>query len=417
MCLCVCSVSQNSATISIGEVEEVTEEVHSRSHQIQGQIMQIAQDFYGDSLGRLKGQLQNDRAQLESLMEQSPPEAQAQLQKMIDSYTEIEDTLDQAAHDQGLDDAVSDAAQQAQDAAGQVTDRAGQAAQGVQDTAGQAAGQAQDAAGQAVGQVTETAGQAAQQAQDAAGQAAEQAQGAAGQVADQAGQVAQGAQDAAGQAAQQAQDTAGQDLNITDAARQKAEELGVDLSQVEGTGAEGRITVKDVTSAANQEERRREPHLANLVPTTTPYIRARYIQRDLSQALQEQFPEEQVLPQELQGVFQALVNSIGWSVYELISETGTDRAYRSSRLELSTYDSFDNQWMTRDEVVARIENTSGLPHNMADYALEFMKTLLHVHLQREDAVYVEHVGRIRSNDGAGFVIQPAEEHRLLVLTE
>jgi pyruvate/2-oxoglutarate dehydrogenase complex dihydrolipoamide acyltransferase (E2) component len=102
-----------------------------------------------------------------------------------------------------------------------------------------------------VGQVTETAGQAAQQAQDAAGGAAEQAQGAAGQVADQAGQAAQGAQDTAGQAAQQAQDTAGQDLNITDAARQKAEELGVDLSQVEGTGAEGRITVKDVTAAAN----------------------------------------------------------------------------------------------------------------------------------------------------------------------
>jgi pyruvate/2-oxoglutarate dehydrogenase complex dihydrolipoamide acyltransferase (E2) component len=91
-----------------------------------------------------------------------------------------------------------------------------------------------------VGQVTETAGQAAQQAQDAAGGAAQQAQGAAGQVADQAGQAAQGAQD-----------TAGQDLNITDAARQKAEELGVDLSQVEGTGAEGRITVKDVTGAAN----------------------------------------------------------------------------------------------------------------------------------------------------------------------
>src|SRR5215207_7832145 len=151
--------------------------------------MQSAQDFYGDSLGRLKGQIQNDRAQLESLMEQSPPQAQAQLQEMIDSYTEIESTLDQAAHDQGLDDAVNEAAQQAQ--------------------------------------------------------------GAAGQVADQAGQAAQGAQDAAGQAAQQAQDTAGQDLNITDAARQKAEELGVDLSQVEGTGAEGRITVKDVTGAAN----------------------------------------------------------------------------------------------------------------------------------------------------------------------
>ena len=61
--------------------------------------------------------------------------------------------------------------------------------------------------------------------------------------------------DQAGQAAGQAQDAAeqAQDLNITDAAKQKADEMGVDLSQVEGTGAEGRITVKDVTSAASQE--------------------------------------------------------------------------------------------------------------------------------------------------------------------
>jgi pyruvate/2-oxoglutarate dehydrogenase complex dihydrolipoamide acyltransferase (E2) component len=37
-----------------------------------------------------------------------------------------------------------------------------------------------------------------------------------------------------------------------EAAQQKAQELGVDLSQVEGTGSGGRITVKDVTVAANQ---------------------------------------------------------------------------------------------------------------------------------------------------------------------
>ena len=124
---------------------------------------------------------------------------------MVDSYTEIEGTLDQAASDQGLDDTVNEAAQQAQEGA--------------------------------------AAGGIAQQAQDAAGQAQQQA-----------GQAAQGVQETAGQAAGQAQDAAGQaqDLNITDAAKQKADELGVDLSQVEGTGAEGRITVKDVTSAANQ---------------------------------------------------------------------------------------------------------------------------------------------------------------------
>ena len=35
-------------------------------------------------------------------------------------------------------------------------------------------------------------------------------------------------------------------IEATDAARRKAEELGVDLTQVEGTGADGRITVEDV---------------------------------------------------------------------------------------------------------------------------------------------------------------------------
>ena len=43
-----------------------------------------------------------------------------------------------------------------------------------------------------------------------------------------------------------------QEPDATGAAKQKAQKLGVDLSQVEGTGSEGRITVKDVTGAANQ---------------------------------------------------------------------------------------------------------------------------------------------------------------------
>jgi pyruvate/2-oxoglutarate dehydrogenase complex dihydrolipoamide acyltransferase (E2) component len=38
----------------------------------------------------------------------------------------------------------------------------------------------------------------------------------------------------------------------TPAAARKAEDLGVDLSQIVGTGSGGRITVKDVTEAAKQ---------------------------------------------------------------------------------------------------------------------------------------------------------------------
>ncbi len=41
-----------------------------------------------------------------------------------------------------------------------------------------------------------------------------------------------------------------QEPNATDAARRKAEELGVDLAQIEGTGAGGRVLVTDVKKAA-----------------------------------------------------------------------------------------------------------------------------------------------------------------------
>jgi pyruvate/2-oxoglutarate dehydrogenase complex dihydrolipoamide acyltransferase (E2) component len=66
------------------------------------------------------------------------------------------------------------------------------------------------------------------------------------------GQAAQQGQQMAGQAAQQAGGGQQQQPDATDAARQKAQELGVDLSQVQGSGANGRITVRDVQAAANQ---------------------------------------------------------------------------------------------------------------------------------------------------------------------
>jgi pyruvate/2-oxoglutarate dehydrogenase complex dihydrolipoamide acyltransferase (E2) component len=37
--------------------------------------------------------------------------------------------------------------------------------------------------------------------------------------------------------------------DATEAAKHRAENLGVDLSEVEGSGAEGRITVEDVMKA------------------------------------------------------------------------------------------------------------------------------------------------------------------------
>ena len=175
----------------------MTEGVASLAQQIQEQVLKSAQDFYGNSLGSLKSQVENDRSQLQDLLEQLPDsqeEARAQLEELVASYEAIGNSLEGVAQQQGVQDAVNQAAQQAQ----------------------------------------ETAGQATEQLQDAAGEATEQAQ----QTAGQATEEAQGAVEQAGE------------IDATGAARQRAEQLGVDLSEVTGSGPGGRITLRDVTEAA-----------------------------------------------------------------------------------------------------------------------------------------------------------------------
>ena len=142
-----------------------------------------AQNFYGQSIGSLKSQVQNYRSQLEQFSQQLPEDSQAEVQEMIDSYMELESSMDQAAQDAGVQDQMESAAQQTQ-----------------------------------------------QQIQQAAGGAAQQAGG---------------GQQQGGQQQQQP--------NATPAAQQRAQQMGVDLSQVQGSGANGRITVRDVQSAANQQ--------------------------------------------------------------------------------------------------------------------------------------------------------------------
>jgi cold shock CspA family protein len=54
---------------------------------------------------------------------------------------------------------------------------------------------------------------------------------------------------------QGAKEQTADELRATDAAKQMAEELGVNLSRVEGSGALGRITVRDVQGLAKTMER------------------------------------------------------------------------------------------------------------------------------------------------------------------
>jgi e3 binding domain len=202
---------------------------------------------------------------------------------------------------QGAGQAVGDIGQGTGQAVGDVGQGAGQAAGNLDQVVGgvgQTLGQAGQGAGQALGGVTEGVGQAGQGATQALGGVGQAAGGALGQTdgqdQPQAGGGAQAQQDGqpqgdlagatpgglakvmaktvARELAHAASDEA-RDLelaatrkvrelgerreqrrarkhNATDAALRIADELGVDLAEVEGTGAEGRITAKDVRGAA-----------------------------------------------------------------------------------------------------------------------------------------------------------------------
>jgi pyruvate/2-oxoglutarate dehydrogenase complex dihydrolipoamide acyltransferase (E2) component len=272
-------------------LERLNQGIQESRREVQQRTMNLAQDYFGESAEALKQQIKDDRATLEGLPDQIPggrEEAfQALFQELIDNYSAMADSIDEAQKNvanlnteqirrQGEIDATDAARREAKERgvdltqvegtgsegriivsdvveAAEAMEEAGgpasQAAQQAQDAAGQAAGQAQ----QVVGQATDQAGQVAGQAQEAAGGAVQQAQDTAGQVTDQAQQVAGQAQDAAGQAAGQAQQAAGGDgaeePRATNAARRRAEQLGLDLSTIQGTGSGGLITIRDVTGS------------------------------------------------------------------------------------------------------------------------------------------------------------------------
>ncbi len=204
----------------------------------------------------------------------------------------------------GAGQAVGEIGEGANQAVGQLGEGAGQAVGDVGQGAGQAVGDVGEGAGQAVGNVGQTAeglGQVAGQAGQAVGQAGQGVGEAAGGVAEGAGgavgEVDQAAANllggngggggvadasaggiaklaakmvaqelksaAAGEAkelglaaarkakevGERRKERKAEELNATEAAMRTAGELEVDLEDVEGTGPEGRITIRDVRQA------------------------------------------------------------------------------------------------------------------------------------------------------------------------
>ena len=184
---------------------------------------------------------------------------------------------------QGAGDAVEDVGQGAGQAAGDVGEGAGQAVGDVGEGAGQAVGNLQgtvEGVGQTAGQVGEGAGQLVGGAAGGngngdgsgglgglgdVGELAQAAGGGPGSIAkllartvakeigqaasDEAKDVSVAAARKVHELGERRRERRAQKYNATDKALELAEELDIDIDDVEGTGSGGRITVKDVRNA------------------------------------------------------------------------------------------------------------------------------------------------------------------------
>jgi pyruvate/2-oxoglutarate dehydrogenase complex dihydrolipoamide acyltransferase (E2) component len=277
-------------------LEKLNRGIQESKQLVQQQTMTLAQDFFGDSVEGLKQRIQENRATLEGLPDQIPggqeESFQMLFQELMDNYEAIEQALDEANNNvseldadrlmrQGEIDATDAARRQAREQGVDLTEIEGTGTDGritVDDVRTYAESKQEDA-GDTAEQVTEEGVKASDAARrraeemgidlsqvegtgsgglitvkdvtSAAGGTAQQAAGTARQAAGQAtGQAVAQADGAVDQATQQAGDVAGgngdEGPKATNAARRKAEDLGLDLSRIQGSGAGGLITIRDV---------------------------------------------------------------------------------------------------------------------------------------------------------------------------
>jgi pyruvate/2-oxoglutarate dehydrogenase complex dihydrolipoamide acyltransferase (E2) component len=283
-------------------LEKLNRGIEESKQVVQQQTMTLAKDFFGDSVEGLKQQIKENRATLERLPDQIPggqeEPFQMLFQELMDNYESIEKALDEANKNvseidadrlmrQGEVDATDAARREARERGVDLTEVEGTGTDGritvddVRTYAESNQGEVEDTAEQVTEQVVKASDVARRRAEEmgvdlsqiegtgsdglitvkdvtsAAGGAAQQAAGTAdratGQATGAVGQVAAQADGAVDQATQQAGDVAGgngdEGPKATNAAKRKAEDLGLDLSQIQGSGAGGIITIRDVVQS------------------------------------------------------------------------------------------------------------------------------------------------------------------------
>ena len=260
-------------------LEKLNRGIEESKQMVQRQTMELAQDFFGDSVEEFKQQIRENRNTLEKLPDQIPggqeESFQMLFQELMDNYSAIEQALNEAQQNvanldteslvkQGEIEATDAARREARELGVDLTEIEGTGSEGriTVDDVRKFAESAEGEAGEAAEEAPKASDAARRRAEEMGVDLSQiQGSGSGGLVTvKDVTSLAEGAQEqAAGQAAGQADGAAGQaadaagdgseEPKATNAARRKAEEMGVDLSQIQGSGAGGLITIKDVVNS------------------------------------------------------------------------------------------------------------------------------------------------------------------------
>ncbi len=251
-------------------LEKLNRGIQESKQMVQQQTMQLAQDFFDDSAEEMKQRIKENRQTLEKLPGQIPggeeESFQMLFQELMDNYGAIEQALGEAQKNvanldteslvrQGEIEATDAARREARERGVDLTQIEGSGSGGritvvdVVEFAEEQGAEQEPKASDAARRRAEEMGLDLSQIEGT---------GSGGLITvKDVTSLAEGAQEEATQAAGEADGVAAQatdedgagESRATNAAQRKAEELGVDLSQIQGTGAGGLITIKDVVNS------------------------------------------------------------------------------------------------------------------------------------------------------------------------
>jgi pyruvate/2-oxoglutarate dehydrogenase complex dihydrolipoamide acyltransferase (E2) component len=259
-------------------LEKLNRGIEESRQMVQRQTLELAQEFFGDSVEQFKQQIRENRATLDKLPDKVPggqeESFQMLFQELMDNYSAIEQALDEAQQNvdnldteslvqQGEIEATDAARREARERDVDLTEIEGTGSGGritiadvvefaeerdkgeadQEPRASDAARRRAEEMGLDLSQIEGTGSDGLITVKDVTNLAKEMQDQATDTVRRTLGQATSQADGAVGQAT--GGDGSGEPT-ATNAARRKAEELGVDLSQIEGTGAGGLITIGDV---------------------------------------------------------------------------------------------------------------------------------------------------------------------------